>query len=151
MMRKNILLKSLEFILRFFCVLIFLNMLGTYSELFLKTLKPWSNFSADVFLLFLLFFVIYSIKKFSKSTNPELEIFSTLGWIKWILLLFLTAHIIIDYLINSRDSQSNFYPKFLSAIIIPNLGLLIISLLLFYFSALLEERNKLKQEQDLTI
>ena len=54
-------------------------------------------------------------------------------------------------IINRLIGEAQLKPVDFSAITTPNLGFIIISLLIFFLSAVLKERNQLKEEQNLTI
>lgn len=115
------------------------------------------GFISTIFYLLFFVFLDWYIKV---STKAE---FSSNGlrwltWLKWIPLLFCITLIYLTSELNVfswpgriSDQVIYSYMKVWPAIFVPNLSFIIITLLIFYTSAILNRNKQLREESDLTI
>ncbi|MES2418109.1 MAG: hypothetical protein V4541_07955, partial [Bacteroidota bacterium] len=99
--------------------------------------------------------LVISILLLRRAANGEFILLKTekhLRYLKWIFVLetlFLLSIKLIN--INHAIRNNKFKPIDFAATIIPNLGFIIFTILTFFIAALLKERNRLKEENNLTI
>ena len=151
-MKLRLILRSIELLLRILCGLIIISILINYAELTHFSLLIVYEFASALFYIFLLILIIFIIRKGRKNGLMFNEIEKYLNYLKWVFVLetmfLLSIKLVI---INRLIGEAQLKPVDFSAITTPNLGFIIISLLIFFLSAVLKERNQLKEEQNLTI
>lgn len=143
-MKRKFWLRSLELLIRVLCFYCFINLITSYEHLFIGLSLHWFDFLSSLFYFSLLIVIILMIKKMTNSVTLE-KLDHFLNYPKWIFLVQTTVLLIVKWqlvFILNGDGAS---------VLLPNLGFIVITLLVFFLSAVLEERNELKQEQDLTI
>jgi hypothetical protein len=110
-------------------------------------------------LFYILFFVFLdSIIKVSAAFSLSEKIIKPLNMLRWVPLLMIVyllySSVIINQIaLNAIDfsTPSFLYNIIIPLLIIPNLSYIIITILIFYSSAILNRNKKLKEENDLTI
>ncbi|MFC3559405.1 hypothetical protein [Pedobacter jamesrossensis] len=148
---------GIKIFIRIFGILTFINLLNFFSKADFLFQGDYYRAVSEVF--YLAFFVFLdSIIKVSSFFTLSEKLVKPLNIIKWIPFLMMCYLIYSSVLINSNRlnnidfSRPTFiWTEIMPFIIIPNLGFIIISMLIFYASAILNRNKELKQENDLTI
>lgn len=145
---------------------IFVRLLGTLTMIYWLTVidklfnynsKNLYDFLSTTFYLLFFVFLDWYIKT---SLNNDLRN-NALRWLnilKWIPLGFVVILVYLSFQFNSFSWSQKIvetiiysYTKVWSMVFIPNLSFIIITILIFYTSAVLNSNKKLKEENDLTI
>lgn len=145
---------------------IFVRLLGTLTmiywltvidKLFNFSLKNLYDFLSTSFYLLFFVFLDWYIKT-SLSNNLKNSALKWLNVLKWMPLGFVIALVYLSFQFNSFSWTQKIveniiysYTKVWSMVFIPNLSFVIITILIFYTSAILTRNKSLKEENDLTI
>ncbi len=145
---------------------IFVRLLGTLTMIYWLTVidklfnyssKNLYDFLSTTFYLLFFVFLDWYIKT---SLNNDLRN-NALRWLnilKWIPLGFVVILVYLSFQFNSFSWSQKIveniiysYTKVWSMVFIPNLSFIIITILIFYTSAILSRNKSLREENDLTI
>jgi len=145
---------------------IFVRLLGTLTMIYWLTVidklfnyssKNLYDFLSTTFYLLFFVFLDWYIKT---SLNNDLRN-NALRWLnilKWIPLGFVVVLVYLSFQFNSFSWSQKIveniiysYTKVWSMVFIPNLSFIIITILIFYTSAILSRNKSLREENDLTI
>jgi len=145
---------------------IFVRLLGIFNFIYLLDFLSKSKFDKhqDYYIIissifYISFFVFLdNIIKVSASFSLSEKIVRPLNILKWFPLILTIYLVYSSILINEANLSSIDYrtPTFLwtgisPLIIIPNLSFIIITILIFFASGILNANKRLKEENDLTI
>ncbi|KQR70344.1 hypothetical protein ASF92_10185 [Pedobacter sp. Leaf176] len=147
----------IKIFIRIFGILTFLYLLSFLAKAsFHNQLDYYTTISCVYYLVFFVF--LDNIIKVSPSFVLSDKLVKPLNFMKWIPFLMMVyliySSVVINYNVLSRIDFST--PAFLWSdiaplVVIPNLSFIIITILIFFASAVLNANKKLKEENDLTI
>jgi hypothetical protein len=145
---------------------IFVRLFGMITFLYLINFSAKANFHQldDLYIsissiFYLMFFVFLdSIIKVSAKFSLSEKLIKPLNILKWIPLIATFYLIYLKIEINKIElsavnlsTPAFLFTKIWPIVAIPNLSFIIITILIFYTSAILNRNKKLKEENDLTI
>ncbi len=147
----------LKIFVRVFGILTFLYLLNFFATATFELLKDYYTAVSVIFYLSFFVFLDNMIKVSSSFLLSE-KLAKPLRLLKWIPFLMMVFLMYSSVVINQNElSKISFAtPAFLwknvaPVIIIPNISFIMITILIFFVSAVLDNNSKLKQENDLTI
>lgn len=147
----------LRILIRIFGSLTALHWLNILDKLFHYTVNNlYDVLSTSFYLLFFIYLDWYV--KVSSNSNFKNNSLKWLDILKWIPLGFVLLLISLSFQSSvfawpqkTADTIIYSYTKVWSFVFMPNLAFIIITILIFYTSAVLNSNKKLKEENDLTI
>lgn len=150
-------LLGLKAFARIFCMITFLYAINVLAKTDFFNLE--NRYGAISSIFYLMFFVFLdSIIKVSSESSPPEKMVNSLNILKWLPLIISFYLIYLKIEINKMelslvefDTPAFLFTKIWPVVVIPNLSFIIITLLIFYTSAMLNKNKKLKEENDLTI
>ena len=144
----------LKIFIRIFGMLTFLSLLTGIS--FFDLTNRYNSIGSIFYVMFFVF--LDSIIKVSPQFSLSEKLVKPLNALKWLPLLTVIYLIYLKIAINKAalysvdfSSPAFLFKEIWPRVIIPNLGFIIITLVIFYTSGTLNRNKRLKEENDLTI
>lgn len=150
-------LMLLKIFVRIFGIITFVYLFNFFSKATLQEQEDCYKAASAVFYLAFFVFLDNVIKVSSSFILSEklVKPLNIMKWIPFLMMIYLIySSIVINYnhLLAVDFSKPSFiWAEVTPLIIMPNLSFIIISILVFYASAILNKNKELKQENDLTI